>query len=957
MWPDMKSWLITIWVWVALVVPAHGQRLVGWWRFNEASGSSATDSSGLGNHGTISGAVRTSTGDIKAALFDGINDDVNCGSSSSLSPSSAVTVRVWIYPETRPTGERGVVINNSLNSYGLTYFQDARCWWYIAGGGNNVKAGVPVGHWSQVSCTYDGAEMRIYVNGALIDSRSLGVAIPSGGGPLYIANRPVTGQRFRGLLDEVQVYSRALSASEVAALYAQEANTVLSRRPALTGSPVLVAASFTARVGNRGGIQVEVGGDRYHLDTGFSYPGSVVGMNYFSQSDFGSGPGWSPVVSQSGTNTINVSAGGSSYTVQRQVLLESDRFRIRDTVTNITASDVAVLIGNTVIAENGFTELHPAAEGASVENPMALLVRPGSSLAAVVEDAIGRLHFERSSSQNQALFGSRFFALKAGGTHTFEWLVYPSGPASGYFQQVRQLREDWNANVPILGPTGFLDINFPGLLNPAAMTNYLSWKKLKVVIMIPWLDYDPGSLPYIPDRNEFRQMMQAAMASLKQADPDILVLGAVETDWVAFDPDEIPGGHLLPSYSGGGSGNVELTPAQTAIIDNAQLPWQDSYKRTASGNLVMELYSRGGAPQQALSVYPEVGNYQYQFLLDQIRFIMDDVGMDGFYIDEFSQAWSGPLRTYNTRWNGQTWDGFSADIDSSTGQIARRFTDASLVGVQARLNLMQEAHTRGKVVIANTNASSLAEHAVSASRFQELFNRFDPMDWPLGTKPPLFPYFLRGHLNTPIAYGIAPDPELQDHAERLVKGVITYLRHGLVYYHAVLPDPPQAGPGSGGFGPVNHMFPITPVESGEGFIKGPERIITCVSGVHERPQGPRPDILIFDSVGKPINHAMVAQPAGLGWTVNLQIINWAQVAVIAVDESKPAPDFDRSGEVDSTDLAHFLACMTGRDIGPPSQGCGDTDIDLDGDADLDDFAVLQRCFSGALTPADPACDD
>jgi len=69
-----------------------------------------------------------------------------------------------------------------------------------------------------------------------------------------------------------------------------------------------------------------------------------------------------------------------------------------------------------------------------------------------------------------------------------------------------------------------------------------------------------------------------------------------------------------------------------------------------------------------------------------------------------------------------------------------------------------------------------------------------------------------------------------------------------------------------------------------------------------------------------------------------------------------AADFDHDWDVDLTDLDHFGICYTGPAVGPPVEGCEDTDLDSDNDVDQADFGLFQRCFSGAGVPADPACN-
>src|SRR5207249_1707341 len=148
------------------------------------------------------------------------------------------------------------------------------------------------------------------------------------------------------------------------------------------------------------------------------------------------------------------------------------------------------------------------------------------------------------------------------------WNLYPAAPAMTYPAFVEQIKQDWNANFPIRGPMSFIDVNsFTPLSSVQSLQSYLAWKNIKIMMMSPWLDYDPGSISYVPTRQQYKDMMLPAIATIRQADPSILVFGNIETDWVNFNPDSIPNGSQLPHYNGSNTGGNELTTSQTAIVD------------------------------------------------------------------------------------------------------------------------------------------------------------------------------------------------------------------------------------------------------------------------------------------------------------------------------------------------------------------------------------------------------
>ena len=79
-------------------------------------------------------------------------------------------------------------------------------------------AQIPLNTWTHLATTYDGTSQRFYVNGALVNTVSSPGAITQANGALRIGgNASSTGEFFQGLIDEVRIYSRPLSAAEITA--------------------------------------------------------------------------------------------------------------------------------------------------------------------------------------------------------------------------------------------------------------------------------------------------------------------------------------------------------------------------------------------------------------------------------------------------------------------------------------------------------------------------------------------------------------------------------------------------------------------------------------------------------------------------------------------------------------------------------------------------------------------
>src|SRR3954454_7997097 len=76
-------------------------------------------------------------------------------------------------------------------------------------------AQVAANTWTHLATTYDGLNLRLYVNGTQVSSRALSGSMSASTGALRIGGNNVWPEWFAGLIDEVRVYNRALTATEV----------------------------------------------------------------------------------------------------------------------------------------------------------------------------------------------------------------------------------------------------------------------------------------------------------------------------------------------------------------------------------------------------------------------------------------------------------------------------------------------------------------------------------------------------------------------------------------------------------------------------------------------------------------------------------------------------------------------------------------------------------------------
>jgi len=199
--------------------PATG--LVGAYSFNEGAGTSVGDGSGNGNVGTISGASWTSSGKYGSGLvFNGSGARVTINDSGSLHLTTGMTLEAWVNATTVSSAWRDVIYKGRDN-YFLEGTSDNN---KLPGGGATLggagaltygTGALGVGTWTHLALTYDGATVRLYVNGTQVSSVAKTGTILTSTNPLQIGGDSIYGQYFAGTIDEVRVYNVALSAAQI----------------------------------------------------------------------------------------------------------------------------------------------------------------------------------------------------------------------------------------------------------------------------------------------------------------------------------------------------------------------------------------------------------------------------------------------------------------------------------------------------------------------------------------------------------------------------------------------------------------------------------------------------------------------------------------------------------------------------------------------------------------------
>jgi formylglycine-generating enzyme required for sulfatase activity len=200
--------------------------LIGQYTFEEGSGEKVVDSSGRNNHGKNRGARYVELGPDKgfALNFDSLDASVDFGNGPDFDLRSHLSLEMWVRPERLPEVHEIGVVGKGFNSYLLSF--TSHVWFYIDGGSNHCRAEHGLEQWYHVVAVYDRQNMNFYLDGKFVDQRPMVYPVAQGGNFFFRPPLSSDGEiekPWSFMLDDVRIYSRALSTKEVARHYQEQA--------------------------------------------------------------------------------------------------------------------------------------------------------------------------------------------------------------------------------------------------------------------------------------------------------------------------------------------------------------------------------------------------------------------------------------------------------------------------------------------------------------------------------------------------------------------------------------------------------------------------------------------------------------------------------------------------------------------------------------------------------------
>jgi thermitase len=343
--------------------------LLGYWTFNEGTGSVAHDSSGNGYNATLSNTAWT-TGLFSYGLS--FNGSSSQAVTSAIPFTNTFSVSAWVNPAAAQNANAAIAQANSATGVYLGVDSTGTQYKFIVNNGmgssgscaySGIVSGCAQGGtissgWHLVSGTYDGTTGILYVDGVMIASDTF-TAPGNAGLELNMGRSYTSGAVWNGILDDMRLYSRALAAEEVSSLLAARGAQTLGLSKT-ADSPAVEAGSAIG----------------YTLAFTYSGTQSATSATLSDPLPAGSGLSWSISPAYNGPGSCSIAGGTLSCNLG--VLAPSANASVHVTSATSNASCGQYVNNASVMAANAASALASATTS----------VQCGSSACAVKGDQV-----------------------------------------------------------------------------------------------------------------------------------------------------------------------------------------------------------------------------------------------------------------------------------------------------------------------------------------------------------------------------------------------------------------------------------------------------------------------------------------------------------------------------------------------------------------------------------------
>jgi hypothetical protein len=319
----------------------------------------ANDISGNDNHGIVYGAELTDDryGEANSAyLFDGDDDYIAIENYENFNNMDEYTVTAWVYPmdinsyccilsKVNPNRDIDFKLYNGRLS--LEFYNNGT--YYVC----RMDDSIPINSWTFVAGTWDGYHLKIYVNGEHIKTADFSGSSPAWTGEQLQIGKLSGIEAFNGKIDEVKVYRRELTETEIRSLFLDSPNISLSIDilSAFKGDTLMVPLNVTFTEDSLySSLQINIGG----------YFGKIEFINLVLDNSLAGDAGWTFQVNES--DSLNISWFAGAEDISGEGILFWLKFAIPDTASGFIPITIESAIFNTdeqAVSSDGGVQVFP----------------------------------------------------------------------------------------------------------------------------------------------------------------------------------------------------------------------------------------------------------------------------------------------------------------------------------------------------------------------------------------------------------------------------------------------------------------------------------------------------------------------------------------------------------------------------------------------------------------------
>jgi hypothetical protein len=307
---------------------------------------------------------------------------------------------------------------------------------------------------------------------------------------------------------------------------------------------------------------------------------------------------------------------------------------------------------------------------AEIFSPSVFFTDDNTGIGLVPVDDVFVVQCVLYADQNTPGIGTERFALGPGASYTLEWAVYPTGSGDYYdfvnaFRTVEDRKVDGGLSFISFGPMNRRQVPSESFVENRGMkyaiVHTLSRAEDDHEVSIEGIEFT--------DFPEEMKLVKRQGAAFHRKYPDRKIMFHVAHSlYMTDNPDRFPDSKVI------------LENGEHAVW-GASEPYVT--KERMEEGWTWWIY------------YPVEGNSFHEALMNSVDVMMDDLGMDGVFMDGFLAGYMGTW-SYDGRW-----DGHSAEIDSVTKTITRKMASVLLLSQPSMIAFARKVRDKGGVVVAN----------------------------------------------------------------------------------------------------------------------------------------------------------------------------------------------------------------------------------------------------------------